>query len=64
MAVYKPCIRNADINELILLDDIGEVLAERISSYLTLNPEADIDDLIEIDGIGNKRMKTLRKGYR
>ena len=61
--VYDPPIHSATYDELIKIDDIGTVLAERIVSYLQLHPEASIDDLIVIEGIGEERIKTIKKEF-
>lgn len=64
LVVYEPCIHTADYEELLEIDEIGDVLASRIIDYLEHNPEAKLDDLIEIKGIGKKRLKLIDSKYR
>lgn len=62
--MYKPDIHEAELNEIQAINGFGEVLAERVVSYLDANPNADIEDLYEIPGIGEYRVKLLRKEFR
>ena len=64
VCIEKPNIHEATICELLKLDGIGEVLAERILSYLEVNPEATIEELINVRGIGEEKLKLLKGEYR
>lgn len=60
---YKPSVHDASIEELQEIYGIGEVLSERIASYLDCNPDAVIDDLIYIDGIGYIKLNLIKRKY-
>lgn len=51
-------INNATQNELMKLPGIGEILARKI---IENRPYKDIEELINIDGIGEKKMESLRR---
>lgn len=54
-------INNATKKELIKIKGIGEVIAERIIAYRLENgPFQSIDELIEVKGIGEKKLSTIR----
>ena len=55
-------INTASSRQLQMLPNIGEVLADRIIAYRTQNgPFPTVDDLVLVDGIGEKRLEELRK---
>ena len=60
---YKSDICLATQEELVEMDDIGEVLAFRISLHLKHNKGCDIDDLMRVKGIGEQRLKEIKKHY-
>ena len=60
----KPDIHEAEISDIQAIEGFGEVLSERVVSYLDANPKADIEDLTVIDGIGPYRVKLLRKEFK
>lgn len=59
----KPSIHTATYNELLEIDDIGEVLSIRIVSYLNQNKTCSVADLDDIKGIGEERLKKIRRHY-
>ena len=60
--IGKININTASVEQLKMLPDIGEVLASRIVSYRTeYGLFASIEDLIHVDGIGEKRLEKLRQ---
>jgi len=66
-AIYfidKPSIEEASIEDIQAVQGIGEVLSLRIVDYIESNPNADIDDLIVIKGIGPEKVKLLRKEFK
>ena len=61
---YKEPINEATIEDVQAIDGIGETLSHRIVNYIQNNPEADIDDLINVLGIGEKRVKLLKGKFK
>lgn len=61
---YKPAIQHATYDEIIDIDGFGPVLTLRVESYLLENPEATLEDLDSIPGIGPKRIKLLKKEWK
>ena len=53
-------VNRASATELTRLPGIGPVLAERIIEYRTTQPFAQVDDLLRVNGIGPKRLETIR----
>ena len=62
VGLSKPDVHTAEICEIQQIDSFGDVLSERVIIYLDDNPNADIEDLIAIKGIGPKRVKLLKIG--
>ena len=60
----KPPIQNANISQLVAINGIGEVLAERIYDYVKENPSCDVGDLLDIDGVGEVRLKELKENFK
>ena len=60
---HDPSIHSATYKDLLAIEDIGTVLSERIVSYLDNNPNAEVGDLIEVKGIGEKRLKRIKQTY-
>ena len=53
---------SASVHQLQMLPNIGEVLAERIVEYRNQNgPFSTIDDLLWVNGIGEKTLDDLRQ---
>lgn len=61
---YKPPIENASINELKEINGIGPMKAAIIEKYYDQCPEASIDSIEDIDGIGEKTVDKLKEKYR
>jgi len=59
----KPDIHSCTYNELINLHDIGPILATRIELYLEENPEASVEELVEVEGIGVQRLQTIKEEW-
>jgi len=62
--IYRPSIQTATYDELIVLDDIGIILASRVMLYIQDNPECELNELDCIPGIGEKRIETLSKEWK
>ena len=57
---YRVNINTAELSLLMDLPGIGQELAERIIDYRTQNgPFESIDELLKIDGIGEKKLRQL-----
>jgi competence protein ComEA len=57
----KPSLGSATVEQLDEIDGIGPTLAERIVEYRTQNGGfGSLDELQDVDGIGEKRLETLR----
>jgi competence protein ComEA len=57
----KPSLGSATVEQLDEIDGIGPTLAERIVEYRTENGGfGSLDELQDVDGIGEKRLETLR----
>jgi competence protein ComEA len=58
----KPSLGSATVEQLDEIDGIGPTLAERIVQYRTENGGfGSLDELQDVDGIGEKRLETLRE---
>jgi competence protein ComEA len=58
----KPSLGTATAEQLDEIDGIGPTLAERIVEYRTENGGfGSVDELQEVEGIGEKRLETLRE---
>lgn len=53
--VIRPSIHEATICDLQEINGVGEVLSERIVTYIDCNPNCTVDDLINVEGIGKKK---------
>ena len=57
----KVNVNTADLDKLCLLPGIGESLGQRIIDYREENGKfASLDELAEIDGIGEKTLKDIK----
>ena len=59
----KDDIHTATFEELVELDDIGEVLSVRILAHIETNEDCTVDELTCIKGIGEQRLKEIKKHY-
>jgi competence protein ComEA len=58
----KPSLGSATVEQLDEVDGIGPTLADRIVAYRTENGGfGSVDELKEVEGIGEKRFETLRE---
>ena len=60
----KPDIATADYDTLYAIHDIGDVLADRILIYIESNPDLQIDDLLDVNGIGPIKLERVKEVYK
>jgi len=61
-AAFKPSLGSATVEQLDEIEGIGPTLAERIVEYRTESGGfSSLDELQDVDGIGEKRLETLRE---
>ena len=64
-ADYRLNINTASKAQLMDLPGIGETIADRIIAYRTANgPFQNIEDLMNVEGIGQKRMQQIETRIR
>lgn len=56
----KVNINNASKNELTKLDGIGESTAQKIIDYRNTNSFDDIEDIMNVPGIGNSKFEAIK----
>ncbi len=56
-------IHSLSYEEWIKIDGIGESTANKIIAYLEENEDAEIEDLINVPGIGEKKLKRIIDGF-
>ena len=61
---YRKDIHNATYNDLVAIHGIGNELAVQILAYCVADSSCSANDLIEISGIGEVRLKEIKKHYR
>ena len=60
-AAFPVNINTADLSQLMTLPGIGEVIGQRIIDYRsTHGPFGSVDELINVKGIGEKRLAELK----
>lgn len=60
---YKPPLRSADKSELDVYG-VGEILMARIEKYISKNPNAKVEDLLEVKGVGRNIVDQLQRRFR
>ena len=61
--IDKDDIHTAAPTDLVSINGIGTQLSQDIHNYITNNPNADIDDLISVKGIGEKKLALIKERY-
>ena len=51
-------------SELLAIDGIGPILADRIIDYRRHYPYADPADFIAVDGIGGEKVKQIKRKFK
>ncbi len=59
----KPDIHSITIEELQEINGLGELLSSRVVIYLDTYPNADIDDLLNVEGIGDVKLELIKKKW-
>jgi competence protein ComEA len=54
-------IQTATVEELTQINGVGKVLADRIVEYRTENGISDIDELLNVKGIGKAKLAKIKK---
>lgn len=54
-------INSADSSELQKIPGIGEKTAQKIIDYRSNNPFSSIEDIKNIDGIGDKKFESMKE---
>lgn len=60
---YNPSIHTATYDEILEIYGLGPILTQRVVDYLDDNPNCDIDDLTDVEGIGVKKLSEIKKRY-
>lgn len=53
-------LNSASVEDLLYINGIGEVTANKIIKYAINTGFSSVDDLLNIDGIGNKKLEAIR----
>ena len=53
-------INTADTSELQKIPGVGAKTAEKIINYRSQNPFSSIDDIKNVDGIGDKKFESMK----
>ncbi len=64
LCLYRQPIQNATLSQLESINGIGTVLSCEIYDYVKDNPSCDVGDLLEVDGIGETRLKELKENFK
>jgi len=57
-------IHEATYEQIVSIKGLGDKLTTRLLSYLTLNPDCTLEDLDDVYGIGEERIKLLSKEWK
>ena len=60
----KENIHEATSEEIAKVDGISYVLSNRIEIYLINNKSCTVNDLEDVDGIGEQRLKKIKRRYK
>ena len=60
----KTDIEQATIQEIQAVHGFGEVLSYKVVNYIGDSKEFDIEELTNVKGIGDKRLKLIRKEFK
>ena len=64
VCILKPSVHDASVEELQEINGIGELLSDKIVIYLDHNPYADIDDITDVKGIGELKLKSIKRRFK
>lgn len=56
-----PSMHHMNIADWMQVPGVGEVTAQAILDYLKAHPEAGLEDLLEVRGIGEKKLEVIRQ---
>jgi len=64
LETHRESIHQAEIHEIQAIDGFGDELSLKVINYIEDNPEACMDDLLYIKGIGKKRLELLKEVFK
>ncbi len=59
----KESVHNATLEQLQEINGLGELLSSRVVIYLDTYPNADIDDLTDVEGIGEGKLELIKREW-
>jgi DNA uptake protein ComE-like DNA-binding protein len=62
--MLRPTIHNANYSDICAINGFGDVLSERVIDYIQEHPNCDIDELINVKGIGETKLFKLKVRFR
>lgn len=62
--ILRPTIHNANIEDIQAINGFGDVLSERVVLYTNEHKNYTVDDIINVEGIGPKKLIKLKLRYR
>ena len=64
IVMYRQPIETVTYFELVEIEGIGDVKANRILDYVKGTENVEVEELLLLDGIGDKLVDKLSKAYR
>ena len=61
--IIRPSIHQATVDDLQCINGIGETLSYRIVEYTSEHKNCTVDDIIDVQGIGKKKLFKIKLRY-